>query len=113
MVTGNEYIFDNIDEALKYILKTEQRALSQDPYRQKPPMMMRAYDMKMKPVASLDYPLSAWVNSFTTCGKCFECMYVDNNSANGNLSTARAVRRASGTCGMSFSAGLFGISKKC
>ncbi len=41
MVTGNEYIFDNIDEALKYVLETEQRALAQDPYRQKPPMMMR------------------------------------------------------------------------
>lgn len=29
MVTGNEYIFDNIDETLKYVLDTEQRALSQ------------------------------------------------------------------------------------
>lgn len=32
MVTGNEYIFDNIDEALKYALETEQRALVQDSY---------------------------------------------------------------------------------
>lgn len=31
MVTGNEYIFDNIDEALKYFLETEQQALAQDP----------------------------------------------------------------------------------
>lgn len=30
MVTGNEYIFDNIDEALNYVLETEQRALAQD-----------------------------------------------------------------------------------
>lgn len=63
MVTGNEYFFDNIDEALKYVLETEQRALSQDPYRQKPPTMVRAYDMKMMPVDSLDYPLSAWFNN--------------------------------------------------
>jgi len=27
MVTCSEYIFNNIDEALKYILETEQRAL--------------------------------------------------------------------------------------
>lgn len=50
MVTGNEYIFDNIDEALKYILETEQRALAQDPYRQKPPMMVRQIsDMFSRP----------------------------------------------------------------
>ena len=63
MLTGNEYIFDNIDEALRYVLETEQRALSQDPYRQQPPTMVRAYDMKMMPVDSLAYPLSAWFNN--------------------------------------------------
>lgn len=76
MVTGNEYIFDNIDEALKYVLETEQRALSQDPYRQKPPMIMRPYPGMFSqpyseevahrayvPVDSLDYPLSAWFNN--------------------------------------------------
>lgn len=31
MFTGNEYIFDSIDEALNYVLETEQRALAQDP----------------------------------------------------------------------------------
>ena len=63
MVTGNEYIFGNIDEALNYVLDTEQRALKQDEHRQTPPTMVRAYDMKMMPVDSLDYPLSAWFNN--------------------------------------------------
>lgn len=31
MVTGGEYTFNNIDEALKYVLDAEQRALAQDP----------------------------------------------------------------------------------
>lgn len=30
MVTGNEYIFDNIDQALDYVLDTERRALAAD-----------------------------------------------------------------------------------
>ena len=63
MVTGNEYIFDNIDEALNYVLETEQRVLKQDAHRQTPPTMVRAYDMKMMPVDSLDNPLSAWFNN--------------------------------------------------
>lgn len=63
MVTGNEYIFDNIDDALNYVLDTEQRAMTQDAHRQAPPTMVRAYDMKMMPVDSLDYPLSAWFNN--------------------------------------------------
>lgn len=66
MVTGNEYIFDNIDDALKYVLELEQWALAHDPYRQNPPTMVRAYDMKMLPVDSLDYPLSAWFNNAGT-----------------------------------------------
>lgn len=31
MVTGNEYIFENIDEALKYVLDLEKKALASDP----------------------------------------------------------------------------------
>ena len=78
MVTGNEYVFDNIDEALKYVLETEQRALSQDPYRQKPPMMVRQIPGLFSqpfseeivrqayiPVDSLDYSLSAYFNNAT------------------------------------------------
>ena len=76
MVTGNEYIFDNIDEALNYVLDTEQRALAQDPHRQEPAMVMRPFpgmfsqpfteemvQQAYVPVDSLDYPLSAWFNN--------------------------------------------------
>lgn len=76
MVTGNEYIFDNINEALMYVQKTEQMALAEDPYRQKPPMMMRHIpglfsqpfseeiaQQAYLPVDSLEYPLSAWFNN--------------------------------------------------
>ena len=31
MVTGNEYIFENIDEALKYVLDLEKKALGKQP----------------------------------------------------------------------------------
>ena len=31
MVIVNEYVFDNIDDALNYVLDTEQRGLSQNP----------------------------------------------------------------------------------
>ena len=30
MVTGNEYIFPNIDDALEYVLKNEQKALASE-----------------------------------------------------------------------------------
>ena len=76
MVTGIEYIFSNIDEALRYVLETEQRILAQDPYRQEPPVMMRHIPGMFSqpfseeiarqaylPVDSLDYPLSAWFNN--------------------------------------------------
>lgn len=76
MVTGNEYIFDNIDEALEYVLETERSALEKDLRRQTPPMMMRhipgmfsqSYTDEMVrqaivPVDSLDYPQSAWFNN--------------------------------------------------
>jgi len=76
MVTGNEYIFDNIEEALNYVLETEQWALTQDAHRQEPAMIMRPFpgmfsqpftdEMVQRayvPVDSLDYPLSAWFNN--------------------------------------------------
>lgn len=76
MVTGTEYIFENIDEALKYVLDLEQKALESDTYRQFPPMMMRhisgmfsqlfSDEMARQayvPVNTLDYPLSAWFNN--------------------------------------------------
>ena len=76
MVTGNEYIFENIIEALKYVLDLEQRSLAFDQYRQKPPMVMRhvpemfsqpiTEELSKKacvPIDSLDYPLSAWFNN--------------------------------------------------
>ena len=76
MVTGNEYIFENIDEALKYVLDLERKTLASDHYRQKPATVMRQIpgmflqpftdDLFKKvfvPVDSLDYPLSAWFNN--------------------------------------------------
>lgn len=76
MVTGNEYIFENVDEALKYVLELERKALASDPYRQEPATIVRPVpgmfmqpftdDMAKKafvPVDSLDYPLSAWFNN--------------------------------------------------
>jgi hypothetical protein len=76
MVTGSEYIFDNIDEALKYVLETEQWQLTQDAKRKAPPAVFRAmpnmfsqpYTDEMArqaivPVDSLDYPQSAWFNN--------------------------------------------------
>lgn len=41
MVTGNEYIFEDIDQALDYVLDTERRALAADPHRQNPPVIIR------------------------------------------------------------------------
>ena len=34
MVTGNEYVFENIDQALAYVLESERNALAADKYRQ-------------------------------------------------------------------------------
>ena len=75
MVTGNEYIFDNIDEALKYVLETEQRQLTQAAKRKTHPMVFRSmpnmflqpykdemFEQALVPVDSLDYPLSAWLS---------------------------------------------------
>lgn len=79
MVTGNEYIFDNIDEALKYVLETEQRQLAEDAKRQTPPLVFRPIPnmfsqpcteemarQALVPVDSLDYPQSAWFNKAAT-----------------------------------------------
>ena len=64
MVTGNEYIFENIDQALEYVLRMEQNELSADIYRSKPPVIIRPYlGMRPIPVDSLDYPLGAWFNN--------------------------------------------------
>lgn len=63
MVTGNEYIFEDIDQALKYVLDTERTALAADVYRQSAPTVIRPYmGMSPLPVDSLEYPLSAWYN---------------------------------------------------
>ena len=76
MVTGSEYIFDNIDEALKYVLETEQRQLTQDAKRKTPPVVFRTMPnmfsqpfteemvrQAIVPVDSLDYPQSAWFSN--------------------------------------------------
>lgn len=39
MVDGTEYIFDNVEEAMQYLLDSETRVLSADIYRQKAPIM--------------------------------------------------------------------------
>lgn len=72
MVTGGEYIFDNIDQALDYILETERRVLMTDANRREPPRVIRPYPgvflettldrLPPVPVDSLHYPLSAWFN---------------------------------------------------
>ena len=78
MVTGGEYIFDNIDVALKFVLEAEQRQLAQDAKRKTPPSVVRPMPnmflqpctegmarRAIVPVDSLDYPLSAWFNNAT------------------------------------------------
>lgn len=64
MVTGNEYIFENIDQALKYVLETEQKTLAADIYRQKALEIRLFPDLTTPPIPvdSLEYPLSAWFN---------------------------------------------------
>lgn len=65
MVTGNEYIFHNIDDALAYVLNNEQKALAEDSKRQKAPVCI---PFGLPPVGqiavnSLDYPLNGYFNS--------------------------------------------------
>ncbi len=72
MVTGREYIFDDIDQAMDYVLEAERRILMTDEYRREPPKVIRPYPgvflettldrIPSVPVDSLDYPLSAWFN---------------------------------------------------
>ena len=64
MVTGNEYIFDNIDEAMSYVLDCEKMALRNDIYRQEAPKIWRSSPITNPPIPvdSLAYPLSAWFN---------------------------------------------------
>ena len=75
MVTGNEYTFADIDEALKYVLEKGKRALTTAPCRQSPTFVVSSFlDMfsysctdelakqAIVPVDSLDYPLTAWFN---------------------------------------------------
>ena len=76
MVTGSEYIFDNIDEVLKYVLETEQCQLTQDAKRKAPPAVFHAMpnmfslpctdemvEQALMPIDSQDYPHSAWFNN--------------------------------------------------
>lgn len=76
MVTGNEYIFEDIDQALAYVLDAERKALAADVYRKKAPDVIRPWPgmfnapapdrIPIIPVDSLDYPLTAWFNNETT-----------------------------------------------
>lgn len=69
MVTGNEYIFPNIDDALAYVLDNEQRALAADTKRQTAPIMIRPpfqtsnVTKRQITVDNLDFPLSGYFNS--------------------------------------------------
>ena len=72
MVTGNEYIFPNIDDALEYVLENEQEALALDKKRQVAPCVLEQPTSsflklgmipKLIPVDSLDYPYSGYFNN--------------------------------------------------
>lgn len=72
MVTGNEYVFDDIFQAKDYILNLEKKTLANDIYRQKTPMVVRApdfsrpaevQDIKPIPIDSFNYPYAAYFNS--------------------------------------------------
>ena len=64
MVTGSEYVFESIDEALSYVLDIEKKALAKDTNRQKPIEVRTAPDLSLPPmpVDTLSYPFSAWFN---------------------------------------------------
>ena len=68
-MTGNEYIFPNIDDALAYVLDNEQRALAADTKRQTAPIMIRPpfqtsnVTKRQITVDNLDFPLSGYFNS--------------------------------------------------
>lgn len=40
MVNGKEIIFEDVDEALKYVLQQEKASLEKDEFRQNPPLMV-------------------------------------------------------------------------
>ena len=44
---GNEYIFPNIDDALKYVLENEQKALALDRKRQVAPWIILIVDISI------------------------------------------------------------------
>lgn len=72
MVTGNEFVFENIYEARDYILSIETDTLSKNMHRNSAPAVFRTpsfnvpYEEYIKsayiPINSLDYPLSAYYN---------------------------------------------------
>lgn len=62
MVDGNEYIFENIGQALDYVLHQEQKDLAEDRFRQQPPQIIRCNDGCPLSVDSIDYPLTAFFN---------------------------------------------------
>lgn len=77
MVTGEEYIFDNIYEARDYILSMESNALQRDSHRKTAPICMRPTMFNVPfeefkkdafiPTDSIDYPLSAYYNNADDC----------------------------------------------
>lgn len=71
MVTGNEYIFDNILQTRDYILDLERQTLANGVYKQRPPMLVhpldfcrpiKEQDIKPIPIDSLDNPCVAYFN---------------------------------------------------
>lgn len=77
MVTGKEYIFDNIYEARDYILSIETKTLSNDPLRKSAPVCINPplFNMPFKeyiktahiPMNCLDYSYSAYFNEADDC----------------------------------------------
>ena len=77
MVTGEEYVFENIYDAKDYILAAEADALSKDEHRKsapivcRPPLFNVPFEEYLKTAHistnSLDYPLSAYYNDADDC----------------------------------------------
>lgn len=78
MVAGNEYIFENIDQAIEYVLACEKNDLSKDVQRLQPHTVISTPETLLAPasekyirevrpmsVDSLEYPFSAWFNNAT------------------------------------------------
>lgn len=62
MVTGEEYIYDNIYQARDYILDIEKEALASDERRKTAPFVMQPRNFTHITVDSLDYPFSSYFN---------------------------------------------------